>query len=228
MTRLDWTQEQNDLNELLVSCVGYNFGPRPVERIDDIRKDREEYGAIIASMIGLQRNDVVLDLGSGCGFATRAFAPLVRKVVCADVNRSFLQYCSTELKEFDNIDYHNILFGDLSPLQGYGITKTISTAVFIHFNFYDICIYLSELRRISSDGMTIFFDFLNPEGIENSDTGLFRDHMGIYLDNPASIAKLVQYNSSNAIEQAARLFGFECLQCIKMHGECYGAILQKI
>jgi ubiquinone/menaquinone biosynthesis C-methylase UbiE len=185
------------------------------------------YAATIAKWLSLGASDVVLDLGSGCGFMGRAIAPKVKQLHCADISAKFLAFCADELGEFDNVSTHLITYADLSPLPEGGITKAYSSAVFIHFNFYDIVVHLNALNRVLARGATLFFDFLDPSGIEDGAGWLFRRHMSYYFYDRGEIATLVQYNSSEAVRTAAQMTGFRCERIWQMNGEAFAAILRK-
>jgi len=83
---------------ILVACVGYNFGPNPEEKLDDIRTSRGGYGDTVAKRLSLTPEDVVLDIGSGCGFVGRTIAPNVKHMHCVDLSPDFIGYCAKELR----------------------------------------------------------------------------------------------------------------------------------
>jgi hypothetical protein len=225
MTR--WEVDPESRNALLIRCVGHDYGPNPIERLDDIRRDRMRYASTIAEWLSIDTNDIVLDLGSGCGFMGRAIAPTVRHLHCADISPKFLAFCADELSEFPNVTTHLVPYGDLSSLRGAGITKIYSSAVFIHFNFYDIVIYLNALNEILPIGGMVFFDFLDPAGLTKARQSLFHRHLSYYFDDRAQIATLIQYNSLEAVHAAAELTGFRCWKISQMNDEAYSSILTK-
>jgi hypothetical protein len=222
-----WEVDPESRNDLLIRCVGYDYGPNPIERLEDIRKGRIGYATTIAEWLSIDRSDVVLDLGSGCGFMGRAIAPTVRHLHCADVSAKFLAFCAEELQEFPNVSTHLIPYADLSSLRSAGITKVYSSAVFIHFNFYDIVIHLNALNEILPSGATVFFDFLDPAGISDDGGTLFQRHLSRYFINRSAIATLIQYNSLEAVRAAAALTGFRCQKIWQMNHEAFAAILRK-
>jgi cyclopropane fatty-acyl-phospholipid synthase-like methyltransferase len=225
MTR--WEVDPESRNGLLIRCVGHDYGPNPIERLDDIRRDRMRYASTIAEWLSIDPNDIVLDLGSGCGFMGRAIAPVVRHLHCADISPKFLAFCTEELAEFPNVTTHLVSYADLSSLRSAGITKIYSSAVFIHFNFYDIVIYLNALSEILPIGGTVFFDFLDPAGITKARQSLFHRHLSYYFLDRTEIATLIQYNSLETVRAAAEMTGFRCQKIWQMSEEAYAAILTK-
>ena len=75
----------DDVRELLVALVGYRFGHQPEKRLDEIRKERFSFMEKFINMAGIVSSDTVLELGSGCGFGTRALAQKAAKVIACDI-----------------------------------------------------------------------------------------------------------------------------------------------
>jgi hypothetical protein len=221
-----WTYKSE--HDLLIACVGYNFGPRPLERLDEIRVSRGGYGYTVLQRMGLTPDDVVVDIGSGCGFVGRAVAPHVKTLHCVDISSDFLAYCTRELGEFANVQCHLMAYADFSALQGLGVSHAYSTAVWIHFNFYDICHYLHALAGLLPAGGTLYFDFAAPEGIASSDRRIFNSHLARYVEDRNTIFNLVHFNSPSAVEAAAGLFGFALEALWKTHEITYSALLRRL
>jgi hypothetical protein len=70
MNKRAWVNpDKEDFRGMLINLIGHRFGPRPEEYLDEIRKDRARYAMRFIKMAGVRQTDIVLDLGSGCGFA---------------------------------------------------------------------------------------------------------------------------------------------------------------
>jgi hypothetical protein len=69
------TWEAQSDHDLLVKCAGYQYGQRPEENLRAIRDARGGYGHTVGYRMRLGKDDIVLDLGSGCGFVGRTIAP---------------------------------------------------------------------------------------------------------------------------------------------------------
>jgi len=128
--------------ELLYALVGYDFGMEPEKRLDEIREYKAKESNFLLHALKLTKDDVVLDLGSGCGFIARVAAPLCKQLYCLDISSEFLRFAQDELAQFRNVGFHRMPFGNLHFLDDKKITKGYANAVFIHFNFFDVVIYL--------------------------------------------------------------------------------------
>jgi ubiquinone/menaquinone biosynthesis C-methylase UbiE len=224
-----WEDNLASTQDLLIACVGrQNFGPRPAERIDEIRKHLGGYGRQVAEALSLTQNDVVLDMGSGCGFMARAIAPQVKQIHCADINADFLAFCKHELADIRNVAYHQIEYSEFSSLHGLGINKVYSTSVWIHFNFYDMVLNLRALNVLLPLGGMLYFDFLDACSIKSGDRRGFSAALQSYAANRERIALLMQYNSTNIVETAAELTGFSVRRILPVAQECYSAVFAKI
>ena len=79
-----WSQFKSE-RELLISVVGFAYGPEPEKRIEEIRRDRKVHAERIAGFLDLGPNDIVVDFGSGVGFIAEWIAPRVRQLLCLDI-----------------------------------------------------------------------------------------------------------------------------------------------
>jgi hypothetical protein len=228
MTQEDWRDwEHETLHATLVACVGYQFGERPEEDIEAIRIARGGYAHTVAQRMNLKLDDIVMDIGSGCGFVGRNIAPLVKKLYCVDLSKSFLRYCSHELAEFSNVRCNLIEYADFSPVHGKGITKAYSTAVWIHFNFYDIFHHLTALNTLLPNGGEVYFDYADPDGIKLGEGTIFRAHSSGYRGDRATIACQLNYNSLEAVKSALDLTGFELVEWWRTHEDCCSVLVRK-
>jgi SAM-dependent methyltransferase len=228
MKQEDWRDwEFESLRATLVACVGCQYGEHPEKNIDVIRVARGDYGDTVAQRLNLSPDDVVMDIGSGCGFVGRNIAPRVKKLFCVDLSKTFLQYCRRELSEFDNVECHLIDYADFSVLAGKGVKKAYSTAVWIHFNFYDIYYYLIALNGLLPVGGTVYFDYADPDGIKLGDGASFRAHSAGYRNDRYSISCCLNYNSRKAVQEALTLTGFKFVKWWRTHEDCCSILARK-
>lgn len=221
MEQEDWRNwEFQSLHATLIACVGCQFGEQPEENIDAIRAARGDYGTTVAEHLRLRPDDVVLDIGSGCGFVGRNIAPRVKQLFCVDLSNTFFQYCKHELAEFANVECHLIEYADFSAVSGKGINKAYSTAVWIHFNFYDMYHYLTALNALLPVGGTVYFDYADPDGIKLGNGANFRAHSAGYRYDRGSLACCLNYNSRTAVRAALELTGFELVKWWRMEEDC--------
>src|SRR5262245_9967667 len=136
---------------------------RDTSDLDAIIAARHARKPEIAARLQLNREDTVLDLGSGLGYIAEVIAPDVRRLHCCDISPSFLADCRERLRAHPNVECHQMGYADLSPIYGKGINKAYSTLLFILFNFYDILFYLQELNKVLDRGGLLYFDYMDAE-----------------------------------------------------------------
>lgn len=209
--------EPDDVRQMLVSLIGYRFGDRPEERIDEIRRERVAYAERFLKLAHVRSDQDVLDLGSGCGFGTAELALRVNSVTACDISPAYLSFARQQCAERDNVTFHLVMPRDLSPLGEASIDTVISMSVFIHLNLYDIYCYFQEFRRLLKPGGKVLFDYADSHRVfsrfrNHGNDLLFREHAGYYQKDSSSLAGLVQFNSGRAITHIARECGFRRLR----------------
>ncbi|HVO57815.1 MAG TPA: class I SAM-dependent methyltransferase [Dongiaceae bacterium] len=192
---------------LLYALVGNDFGPEPETRLDDIRAYKKNEAQFLIDALDLTATDRVLDLGSGFGFLARVVAPLVAQVVCADISGEFLACAREELRGFANVEFLQIPFADLSALQGLRINKAYANAVFIHFNLFDIVMYLRELHSVLEPGGLFIFGMSDTDTLDIRNDRYFGVVLEKYKQHRGSPV-LMHWNSARAVCRAAEASGF--------------------
>jgi len=209
MATLNPRWEYQNVHDLLIACVGLNYGERPEENVEAIRRDRALHGRRIRQILELKATDRVADIGSGCGFVAREIVPNIAHLCCVDVSSDFLEYCKTELSSFTNVSYYLVRYGDFSDITSASLSACYSTAVFIHFNYYDFIIHLKECNRILAPGGRLVFDFLNADILEYRQQRAFFSHLSNYkAARETKIFNLVHPMSLRALENLTRQVGF--------------------
>ena len=204
----------DDIRNLLISLIGFRFGEHPEERLDEIRAERAAYAGRFVRMAGLGPDDTVLDLGSGCGFGTRALAQAAGRVIACDISPAFLAFARQECADLDNVHFRQVESRDLSVLEDASLDAAISMSVFIHLNLYDIHAYFLELRRVLRPGGRLVFDFADMDRLfsrwrSRPNDAQFLEHSVYYRENPSALPGLVQWNSARGIRGVAREAGFD-------------------
>ena len=209
--------DPTDVRNMLVSLIGYRFGEQPETRVDEIRAERREYAQKFLRLAGVNKNQTVIDLGSGCGFGTGAIAERAAKVIACDISPAYLDFARLECSARDNIDFREVQPRDLSSIAPQSVDTAISMSVFIHLNLYDMACYFAEFKRVLKPGGKLVFDFADSDRLfgrfrNHGNDNLFREHTGYYKENPASLAGLLQFNSIRGITQVAQDAGFKRLK----------------
>lgn len=206
--------DKEDFRGMLINLIGHRFGPRPEERLDEIRKDRARYAMRFIKLAGVRQTDHVLDLGSGCGFGTATIARHANSVIACDISSAYLAFARSECTELNNVQFHAISTHDLSPVANQSVDAVISMAVFIHLNLYDIYLYFEEFSRVLKPGGKVVIDFADMNRLfsripNRSQDRQFLSHAKFYRDDPNDLAELVQWNSARGIKGVARSLGFK-------------------
>jgi SAM-dependent methyltransferase len=147
----------------LLAVTGTEYGTDVDQALVKLREFKNYEASVSAKDLELVAGDVVAEIGSGYGFWATATSPLVRKVLCLDISPDLLDLCRREVADNENIECHLISPGDLSVLRSLGVNKIYSAGVFIHFNLYDVVIYLQQIFEILPPGGRVMFNIANSD-----------------------------------------------------------------
>jgi len=202
-----------NIRDMLIALIGLEFGPEPEKHIPEIRDSRKNFANYIADEININSKDIVLDLGSGCGFGSYWFAQRAKHVHACDISPAYLSFAQRELSELENVSFHLIEPYQLDCLDTNSIDVVCSMSVFIHFNLYDIYWYFNEFVRVLKPGGRIWIDIADSESLDlkspNTTGGYFLKHAQDYRADRTNLAGLMQWNSIASIINMAKHFGFK-------------------
>jgi 16S rRNA A1518/A1519 N6-dimethyltransferase RsmA/KsgA/DIM1 with predicted DNA glycosylase/AP lyase activity len=126
MTTEAWVDLQSsDFRNMLISLIGYRFGPKPEERLDEIRAERSLYAEGFLQLAGIKPGDTVVEIGSGCGFGTAAIARRAREVIACDISPAFLEYAKQECAGLDNVRFMQVNTRDLSAVGDHSVNASL-------------------------------------------------------------------------------------------------------
>ncbi len=189
-----------DSEELMRKYIGRRY--INLEEISNAKKAEAKY---IADYLNLSSNSTVIDLGPGLGLIASNLAPLVKHLYCVDISKSFLRESIKHLKEHNNISFELIEYGNLSKFSD--IDSVYCLAVFIHFNIYDISIYLEEIYNVLKNNGTVLFDYYDVDFFNNLDETFIR-HKALYKQDQA-IRTNINFNSTTAILNICESLGYK-------------------
>lgn len=199
MTDINWNND--DLNELLISMVGFEYGSNPIDFIDAIKIAKQSRAIYFNQLLNFEIDDKVLDLGSGLGFTSDHIATMVKQVWCCDISKSYLDNIS-KLNSSENLIkflIHNF------TLPNDKFNKIISDACFIHLNIYQIDQYFKQFKKCLAIRGRILIQLLSDSYV---DIGLFDTMSKYYEENNNNYHKLLQWVPSAIIHVIAKKNGF--------------------
>jgi len=200
--------------DVLITCVGLNFGPNPETRIDEIRESRYRTGKNVVRQLKISATDVVADIGSGCGFVTRAAAEIAIETHCIDVSKEFLDYTRYELSDIKNVHFHHVDYAKF-PIADESLDKIFSTAVFIHFYYYDFLFNLIEVNRVLKPGGSFYVEIVDADVLDLDNVKAIKSHMIDYRNTLRSSKqggarpRFIQPFSLTAFRHLSQQLGFE-------------------
>lgn len=186
---------QQTLNSLL---IGKSYNNSEIDQTKSFEASK------VLQYLDVKENDTVLDIGSGLGHIAYNIAPYCKKLVCIDISKSFLSEAENKLKKYSNVEYKHINHGVFNTDK---VDKAYALAVFIHFNIYDVAIYLQEVYKTLNDNGKFIFNFLDAQYLDCTDDTFVRHKLSYTLDRN-KIFNLINYNSFLAIKNMSEKIGF--------------------
>jgi cyclopropane fatty-acyl-phospholipid synthase-like methyltransferase len=204
-----WNTKWNhsDLRSEMLALAGRDPSVDP----DAVRKFREKKlrdAEWMVKHLELTGDDIVCEIGSGYGVVAKHLSNIVRKIYCVDVSYTYLKQCRKELEGVDNAECISMDVSDLSPLLGRDINKMFAEGVFIHFNVYDIVIYLEQIYKILPKGGLFRFEIMNADLPDIVSHRQFRDHMNGYRRKKETVFGCLFWNSARTVQSIAEQIGF--------------------
>lgn len=199
--------DASKINRMLKIIVGSRYGERPIESLSEIRAENIKRTGDALDDLRLEASDRVLDLGCGCGWASRVVSSVGARYWGVDLDPNFIAWAREETEETPNLSFHSIEHGDLSGFRGLGINKVFALNVFSQFNLYDFAVYLKAVRDLLDDGF-FYFNFMNAEKLNHTTDPKFLRHLALYREDRSQISKLLQWHSPRTILGFAETIGF--------------------
>jgi cyclopropane fatty-acyl-phospholipid synthase-like methyltransferase len=206
---ITWTHK--DELSLLRAHGGWEFGNTFDEAFPKLQAKKANEAGFTASLLQLNKDDIYCEIGPGFGFEANILAPLVKELHLLEISKSFQDVCRTVVKH-QNVQFHLIEPSKLDVLNQIKPTKVYSTGVLIHFNVYDLFIYLEAIAESMSQGGRFVFTFLNLDAPDALQSAEWNDVVSIYRKDKTRLVELMYWNSQSTIVKLCHAVGFSIEQ----------------
>jgi ubiquinone/menaquinone biosynthesis C-methylase UbiE len=174
--------------------------------------DEETYEAtakmtvgMLETYVGLNRDDVILEIGAGIGRVGAVLAPRCKEWIGADVSPNMLKHMRRRLKGVPNVRPLEISGYDLAPIADSSVDLVYCTVVFMHLDEWERYAYVREGMRVLKPGGRMLVDNVNLA----SDAGwrFFQEHCAVPPDKRG--ANISKTSTPQELETYFQRAGFE-------------------
>jgi ubiquinone/menaquinone biosynthesis C-methylase UbiE len=128
---------------------------------DELNRAAADTLALLRATVGLDPNDLVLEIGCGVGRVGGALAPLCRHWFGADISGEMLKHAAKRLARFDNVTLVELPEVSLAMFPDNSLDLVYCTVVFMHLYEWDRYAYVKEMLRVLRPGGRCYFDNLD-------------------------------------------------------------------
>lgn len=146
-----WESLTKDFKSAQHYVAGHN-DPAEFSRSADITL------GVLRSTIGINPNDIILEIGCGVGRVGKVLSPLVQKWIGTDISSGMISQAGFYLKEEKNIELVTLEKPNLSQIADQSVDAVYCTVVFMHLLEWDRYRYVQEALRILKPGGRAYFD----------------------------------------------------------------------
>ena len=138
--------------------------------------------------VGVNSDDIVLEIGAGVGRVGAVVAPLCKEWIGTDVSENMVGHIRERLSPYSNVRVIATSGFDLAPIPSNSIDLVYCTVVFMHLDEWDRYSYVLEALRVLKPGGRFYVDNINLMGGQG--WALFEAHRAIVPNaRPAHISK---------------------------------------
>jgi ubiquinone/menaquinone biosynthesis C-methylase UbiE len=143
---------------------------------------------MLRQFVGINADDVVLEIGAGVGRVGAFLAPICKEWIGTDVSENMLAHARRRLAEFNNVRTIPINGFDLSNIASASVNVVYCTVVFMHLEEWERYSYVREGFRVLKPGGRLLVDNIDLTSDEGWE--LFLGHCAIApSERPPQISK---------------------------------------
>lgn len=155
---------------------------------NEIRVSAEETRKALETSVGINPDDVILEIGCGIGRVGQVLAPMCKQWIGCEVSPNMLKHARCRLESLSNVKLIEISGFDLCPVPDASVDLVYCTVVFMHLDEWDRYNYILEAYRVLRPGGRVFVDNFNLCSSQGWD--VFENHRQQYSrDRPLHISK---------------------------------------
>lgn len=158
--------------------------------------------------VGIDPNDVVLEIGCGIGRVGKCLAPRCRRWIGADVSPRMLAFAAERLREFPNVEFVELSGNDLRPIADNSIDLVYCTVVFMHLESWDRYAYVEEAFRVLRPGGKLYVD--NVDLCSDGGWAIFETHRRFPIDQRPD--HITVCSTPQELQEYLKRAGFEAIE----------------
>jgi ubiquinone/menaquinone biosynthesis C-methylase UbiE len=158
--------------------------------------------------VGIDSDDVVLEIGCGVGRVGKHMAPRCRRWIGADVSPNMLRFASENLGGLPNVEFVELSGYDLRPIASETIDVVYCTVVFPHLSQWDRYSYVEDAFRVLRPAGKLYVDNVNL--CSESGWRIFQEHRRI--PPLERIPEIGECSTPEELIEYLRRAGFESIQ----------------
>jgi GT2 family glycosyltransferase/ubiquinone/menaquinone biosynthesis C-methylase UbiE len=143
----------------------------------DVGREARRTLEVLQATVGIEPDDVVVEIGCGVGRVGSVVAPICRKWYGCDVSGNMLRYARQRLADRDNVEFVEVSGFDLEPIGDASVDVVYCTVVMMHLDEWDRYQYIREAHRVLRPGGRIYVDNVNL--LSEEGWGVFEVHRDI-------------------------------------------------
>jgi SAM-dependent methyltransferase len=149
-----WNSVSGTVDEAKTAVAGYT---------DEDEFNRTAFSTVqmLTEAVGINPEDVFLEIGAGVGRVAVALAPLCKKFIMTDVSEQMLGFAKERNAGLKNVEYVPLSGWDLEPIDSDSVDVVYCTVVFMHLDEWERYGYICEALRILRPGGRLLVDNYN-------------------------------------------------------------------